>query len=62
MNVETEEEQYGFRRGKGTKVVVIGLFRTIGERYIEKGIEVYVALVDLENTFVRDEQYWTWRE
>jgi len=51
-----EEEQFGFRKGKGTRDA-IGLLRTIGERYIEKGKEVCLLFVDLEKAF--DRVNWT---
>ena len=49
---ELEEEQFGFRKGRGTRDA-IGLLRTIGERYLEKGKEVFVVFVDLEKAFDR---------
>ena len=52
MEEELEEEQFGFRKGKGTKDA-IGLIRTIGERYIEKDKDVYAVFVDLEKVFDR---------
>ena len=42
-----------FEEVKEQEQLLIGLLRTIGERYIAKGKEVYEALVDLENAFVR---------
>ena len=47
-----EEEQFGFRKGKGTRDA-IGLIRTMGERYIEKDKDVYAVFVDLEKAFDR---------
>ena len=47
-----EEEQFGFRKGKGTRDA-IGLIQTIGERYIEKDKDVYTVIVDLEKAFDR---------
>ena len=47
MEEKLEEEQFGFRKGKGTRYA-IGLIRTIGERYIEKYKDVYAVFVDLE--------------
>ncbi|KAJ4445719.1 hypothetical protein ANN_12404 [Periplaneta americana] len=47
-----EEEQFGFRKGKGTRDA-IGLLRTIGERYLEKNKEVYVIFMDVEKAFDR---------
>ena len=55
MEDEFEEEQFGFRKGKGTRDA-IGLIRTIRERYIEKDKDVYVAFVDLEKAFDRVDQ------
>ncbi|KAJ4448362.1 hypothetical protein ANN_10378 [Periplaneta americana] len=49
---QLEEEQFGFKKGKGTRDA-IGLLRTIGERYLEKNKEVYVVFVDLEKAFDR---------
>ena len=43
---ELEEEQFGFRKGKGTR-------DAIGERYIEKDKDVYAVFVDLEKAFDR---------
>ena len=47
-----EEEQFGFRKGKGTRDA-IGVIRTIWERYIETYKDVYVVFVDLEKAFDR---------
>ena len=47
-----EEEQFDFRKRKGTKDA-IGLIRTIGERYIEKDKDVHAIFVDLEKVFDR---------
>ena len=44
-----EEEEFGFRKGKGTRDA-IGLIRAIGERYIEKDKDVYAVFVDLEKS------------
>ena len=44
---EFEEEQFVFKKGKGTRNA-IGLNLTIGERYIEKYKDVYVVFADLE--------------
>ena len=52
MEEELEEEQFGFRKGKGARDA-IGLIRTIGERYIEKDKDVYAVSVDLEKAFSR---------
>ena len=51
-----EEEQFGFRKGKGTRDA-IGLIQTIGERYIEKDKDVYAVFVDLEKHLTE----WTGR-
>ncbi|KAJ4432319.1 hypothetical protein ANN_20938 [Periplaneta americana] len=50
MEEQLEEEQFGFRKGKGTGDAT-GLLRTICERHLEKNKEMYVAFVDLEKTF-----------
>ena len=49
-----EEEQFGFRKGKGTRDA-IGLIQTIGETYIQKKNDkhVYAVFVDLEKAFDR---------
>ena len=47
-----EEEQFGFKKGKGTRDA-LGLIRTIGERYIEKDKYVYTVFVDLEKALDR---------
>ncbi|KAJ4432752.1 hypothetical protein ANN_21390 [Periplaneta americana] len=52
MEDQLEEEQFGFRKGKGTRDA-IGLLRTIGERYLEKNKEVYIVFMDLEKAFDR---------
>ncbi|KAJ4428331.1 hypothetical protein ANN_24350 [Periplaneta americana] len=52
MEEQLEEEQFGFRKGKGTRDA-IGLLRTIGERYLDKNEEVYVVFVDLEKALDR---------
>ena len=49
-----EEEQFGFRKGRGTRDA-IGLIRTIGERYIEKDKNVYAVFVNLEKAIDRVE-------
>ncbi|KAJ4428875.1 hypothetical protein ANN_25868 [Periplaneta americana] len=51
---QLEEEQFGFRKGKGTRDAN-GLLRTMGERYLEKNKEVYIVFVDLEKAFDRVE-------
>ena len=45
-----EEDQFDFRKRKGTRDV-IGLIRTIGERYIEKDKNVYAVFVDLVKVY-----------
>ncbi|KAJ4428824.1 hypothetical protein ANN_25817 [Periplaneta americana] len=55
---QLEEEQFGFRKGKGTRDA-IGLLRTIGERYLEKNKEVRVVFVDLENAY-KDGRPYPW--
>lgn len=44
------EEQFGFRKGKGTRDA-IGTLRVICERFLEKGRSVTVCFVDLEKAF-----------
>ena len=44
------DEQFGFRKGRVTRYAT-GLLLKIGKRYLEEDIEVYVAFVDLEETF-----------
>jgi hypothetical protein len=46
------EEQFGFRKGRGTRDA-IGVLRSIGERYNEKGKNVHVCFIDLEKAFDR---------
>ena len=50
MEENVEEEQFGFRRGMGTRDA-IAVVRAIGERYIERGKELYICFVDLEKAF-----------
>ncbi|KAJ4442775.1 hypothetical protein ANN_04367 [Periplaneta americana] len=52
MEEQIEENQFGFRKRKGTRDP-IGLLRTIGERYLEKNKEVYIVFVGLEKAFDR---------
>ncbi|XP_075223835.1 uncharacterized protein LOC142325688 [Lycorma delicatula] len=47
-----EKEQYGFRRGVGTRGA-IGLLRVIDERYLERRWRQYVEFVNLEKPFDR---------
>ena len=47
MEEVLKEEQFGFRKGKGTRDP-IGLIRTIGERFTEKDKDVYGVFVDPE--------------
>ncbi|KAG8225556.1 hypothetical protein J437_LFUL002073 [Ladona fulva] len=50
MEENTEEGQYGFRRGKGIRDAIVVL-RDIGERLLEKGKHLYVCFVDLMKAF-----------
>lgn len=50
LNMVLSEEQYGFRKGVGTRDA-IGLLRVIGERFMEKGRKVYAVFVDMEKAF-----------
>lgn len=52
MDENVEEEQFGFRKGRGTREA-IGVVRAIGERYMERQRNVYIAFVDLEKAFDR---------
>ena len=52
MEESMGEEQYGFRRGRGTRDA-IGVVKTIGERYIERGKAVNMCFIDLEKAFDR---------
>ena len=52
LRSKMEEEQFGFRKGKGTRDA-IGLIQTIGGRYIEKDKDVYAVFADLEKAFDR---------
>ncbi|KAJ4433981.1 hypothetical protein ANN_16300 [Periplaneta americana] len=47
---QLEEEQFDFRKGKGT-TDAIGLLRTIAERYLEKNKAMYIVFVNLEKVF-----------
>ena len=44
--------QFGFRKGCVTREA-IGIMRTIGERYLEHGNDVYVCFIDYEKAFDR---------
>ena len=50
------EDQYEFRRGKGTREA-IGALRVISERSIEHGNDLYICFVDYEKAFDRVD--WT---
>ncbi|KAJ4439626.1 hypothetical protein ANN_07754 [Periplaneta americana] len=52
LKEQLEDEQFGFRKEKGTRDA-IGLLRTIDERYLENNKEVYIVFVDLEKAFDR---------
>src|SRR6266576_382167 len=52
MEENAGEEQYGFRRGRGTRDAV-GVVRTIGERYIERGKAINMCFIDMEKAFDR---------
>ena len=47
-----ERSQFGFRKGCGTRDA-IGVMRTVCERSLEHGNEVYVCFVDFEKEFDR---------
>src|SRR5215469_18848896 len=46
------EEKYGFRKGRGTRDA-IGALRTLTERSLQHGMEVYICFVDYEKAFDR---------
>ena len=46
------EEQYGFRKGRGTRDAVAAL-RVIAERSIQHGQDIYICFVDYEKAFDR---------
>ena len=46
------EDQYGFRRGKGTRDA-IAVLRCLGERSLEHGKDLYICFVDYEKAFDR---------
>jgi len=46
------EDQFGFRKGRGTRDAIATL-RTLGERSLEVGHDVYVCFVDYEKAFDR---------
>jgi hypothetical protein len=50
------EDQFGFRRGKGTRVA-IGMLRIISERILDIGEELCACFIDWQNTF--DRVNWT---
>jgi hypothetical protein len=50
------EDQFGFRRGKGTRDA-IGMLRIISERNLELDEEVCVCLIDWQKAF--DRVNWT---
>ena len=52
IDVEISETQSGFRKGRGTREGIFNL-RTINERYLEKGKDVYVCFIDYEKAFDR---------
>lgn len=50
------EDQFGFRRGKGTRDAT-GISRTLGERHIQHGIDLYICFINYEKIF--DREKWT---
>lgn len=46
------EDQFGFRKGRGTRDA-IGVLRVLGERSLEHGRDVYICFVDYEKAFDR---------
>ena len=51
-----EEEQFGFRRGKGTRDA-IGMIRIIAERTLEIDEELCICFIDWQKAF--DRVNWT---
>ncbi|KAG1672188.1 Nuclear receptor subfamily 2 group E member 1 [Nymphon striatum] len=51
------KDQFGFRKERGTREA-IGVMRTISERYLEHGKDVYVCFIDYEKAF--DRVNWTY--
>ena len=45
-----DEEQYGFRKGRGTRNAILVL-RSIMERALEKQKDLYMCFVDFEKAF-----------
>ena len=52
MEENIGEEQFGFRKGRGTREA-IALLRTIGERYRERAKGVSLCFIDLEKALDR---------
>lgn len=52
MEENVSEEQFGFRKGKGTREA-IGVIRMIGERCIERGKGLSLCFIDMEKAFDR---------
>ena len=50
INPEISEEQFGFRRGKGTRNAIF-VIRMLGERAIEMQKDLYAVFVDYEKAF-----------
>jgi exonuclease III len=46
------EDQFGFRRGRGTRDA-IGVLRSLGERRLQHGKDLYICFVDYEKAFDR---------
>ena len=46
------EDQYGFRKGRGTRDA-IGALRVLTERSIQHGQDIYICFVDYEKAFDR---------
>ncbi|XKL65586.1 hypothetical protein PGB90_009006 [Kerria lacca] len=56
MEERVEGDQFGFRRGRGTREAILCL-RLVLEKRLKKGLDTYVAFVDLEKAF--DNVEWT---
>ena len=50
INFEISEEQYGFRRGKGTTNAISNM-RMLSERAVEMQKDVYLCFIDYEKAF-----------
>ncbi|XKL68384.1 hypothetical protein PGB90_003875 [Kerria lacca] len=56
MKERVGEDQFGFRGGRETREAILCL-RLVLEKRLKKGLDAYVAFVDLEKAF--DNEEWT---